>query len=181
MGGATASHLARRGHRVNLWGTELDREIISFLRKSRKHKTLGVTLPENVLFFQAQELEEALGNAEIVIVAVVGIGGPARAGEARMSTRKCLWILLTCLLLVLAVPSASRPADDLVSVIKKVKPAVVKVICKDFGSVGSGFIISPDGYAITCFHVVAKTKFESGKLRVEYAKHIEIRFYDGRT
>ena len=71
MGAATASHLARRGHQVSLWGTELDKEIISFLRESREHKTLGVTLPEGILFFQAQELEKALDNAEIVVIAVV--------------------------------------------------------------------------------------------------------------
>ena len=71
MGAATASHLARRGHQVNLWGTELDEKIISLLRESRKHKTLGVTLPESILFFQAQELEKALDNAEVVVIAVV--------------------------------------------------------------------------------------------------------------
>ena len=89
MGGATASHLARRGHRVNLWGTELDEEIISFLRKSRKHKTLGVSLPENVLLFQAQELEEPLDNAEIVIVAVVSHTVAKIVGRAARFLTEC--------------------------------------------------------------------------------------------
>jgi len=33
MGTATTAHLARRGHEVSLWGTELDKDIIDALRK----------------------------------------------------------------------------------------------------------------------------------------------------
>ena len=71
MGTATAAHLARRGHEVNLWGTELDKDIIDALRKGKEHPTLHSPVPDNIRLFQATELEEAMDKRNIVIIAVI--------------------------------------------------------------------------------------------------------------
>ncbi len=71
MGTACASHLARRGHEVNLWGTELDKEIIDILKQRGNHKTLYAPVPQNIKFFQVDQLEEAMDKREIVIIAII--------------------------------------------------------------------------------------------------------------
>jgi len=71
MGTACASHLVRRGHEVNLWGTELDEEIIDVLKQKNEHKTLHAPVPPGVKFFQADQLEEAMDKRGMVIIAIV--------------------------------------------------------------------------------------------------------------
>ncbi len=71
MGTATAAHLARRDHEVNLWGTELDKDIIDALRKGKEHPTLHSPVPGNIRFLHASELEEAMDKRNTVIIAVV--------------------------------------------------------------------------------------------------------------
>ncbi|MFQ5835832.1 MAG: NAD(P)H-dependent glycerol-3-phosphate dehydrogenase [bacterium] len=71
MGTATAAHLARKDHEVNLWGTELDKDIIDALRKGKEHLTLHFPVPRNIRFFQATELAEAMEKRNTVIVAVI--------------------------------------------------------------------------------------------------------------
>lgn len=44
MGTAVAFHLSNTGHQVNLWGTELDEQII----KTRKQEKLGINIPESI-------------------------------------------------------------------------------------------------------------------------------------
>jgi len=70
MGTACASHLMRRGHRVNLWGTELDEEIIYLLKRKNEHKTLHVSVPPGIKFFRADQLEQAMNKGEIIIIAI---------------------------------------------------------------------------------------------------------------
>ena len=71
MGTATAAHLARRGHEVNLWGTELDKDIVDALRKGKEHPTLHSPIPRNIKLFQATELEKAMEKRNTVIIAVI--------------------------------------------------------------------------------------------------------------
>ena len=53
--------------------------------------------------------------------------------------------------------SVKAAEADRVAVINKVKPAVVAVYARGGGGGGSGVVISPEGYALTNFHVVAPT------------------------
>ncbi len=54
--------------------------------------------------------------------------------------------------------SAVKAAEaDRIKVINKVKPAVVAVYARGGGGGGSGVVISPEGYALTNFHVVQPT------------------------
>ncbi len=71
MGTATAAHLARRGHEVNLWGTKLDKNIIDALKNHKEHPTLHSPVPGNIRFFQATELEESLDKRNTVIIAII--------------------------------------------------------------------------------------------------------------
>jgi S1-C subfamily serine protease len=52
-------------------------------------------------------------------------------------------------------PAVAKAEADRVAVIEKIKPAVVAVFAAGGKGGGSGVLISPDGYALTNFHVVA--------------------------
>jgi S1-C subfamily serine protease len=75
---------------------------------------------------------------------------------------------LAALALVLELPAASAAPLDIdkvvtdaqserIAAIKKVHPAVVAVCMRGGQGVGSGVLISPEGYALTNFHVVQPT------------------------
>lgn len=67
---------------------------------------------------------------------------------------------------------AQRPPDSIAGVVKKVLPSVVTIRARSggSGSLGSGFIISPDGYVLTNDHVAGAA---GSTLTVSYS--------DGRT
>lgn len=73
--------------------------------------------------------------------------------------------------------------NDLKEIIKGIKPSVVKVICKDLNLVGSGFLISSNGYIVTSHHIVSKINFnkKNNSISIDYSKEIIIKFYDGST
>ena len=62
------------GHEVRLVGTPLDREVIDELRKSNFHINLKRTLPDTVKYYQAEEVEEALKGADVVLCGVSSFG-----------------------------------------------------------------------------------------------------------
>jgi glycerol-3-phosphate dehydrogenase (NAD(P)+) len=74
MGSAMAFPLADRGHELRLVGTELDREIIAGLERDGVHAKLGDRLPENLRFFQLENLAEALAGADGVVLGVSSAG-----------------------------------------------------------------------------------------------------------
>ncbi len=57
--------------------------------------------------------------------------------------------------------------------INEVKMAVVKIVCSDINHCGSGFIVSKEGYIITCHHIVFDAK------KQKYSENINIIFSDG--
>jgi putative serine protease PepD len=67
---------------------------------------------------------------------------------------------------------AKRPPNSLADVVKRVLPSVVtiRVRLSGGGSLGSGFIVSPDGYVLTNDHVIAGN-----------SSQITVTFADGNT
>ena len=66
------------------------------------------------------------------------------------------------LTLAMLIPSSVEPSDavlaaqqDRVALIESFSPSVVCIFGRDAGGGGTGVLISPDGYALTNFHVVA--------------------------
>lgn len=74
MGSALTFPAVENGHEVRLVGTHLDREIIDGLRKNDYHKTLKTTLYEKVIYYQLEELDQALKGTDVVIGGVSSFG-----------------------------------------------------------------------------------------------------------
>lgn len=70
-------------------------------------------------------------------------------------------LLLTLPLLAVLVPATARAVDPQVldaearriAVVEKIRPSVLAIFSPDGGGGGSGVVISPDGYALSNFHV----------------------------
>jgi len=71
--------------------------------------------------------------------------------------------------------------EQMIEKIKNVKSCVVKIICSDISSLGSGFVITKDGYIITSFHVVGAINVDKqlNKISPRYSNDIQIRFNNG--
>ena len=74
MGSAMSFPARDNGHEVRLVGTPLDRGIIDRLRTDRYHPNMKRTLPDGVRFYQIEEMEEALTDAELLIGGVSSFG-----------------------------------------------------------------------------------------------------------
>ena len=74
MGSAMSYPATDNGHSVRLVGTPLDREIIDHAKATGEHKTLKRRLPEGIAYYQIEDLEEALRDADLVIGGVSSFG-----------------------------------------------------------------------------------------------------------
>ena len=74
MGSAMSIPASDNGHTVRIVGTHLDRDIITHARKHHEHPAMKRPLPENVQYFQIEELEQALDSADLVIGGVSSFG-----------------------------------------------------------------------------------------------------------
>ncbi|MEZ4866378.1 MAG: glycerol-3-phosphate dehydrogenase [Caldilineaceae bacterium] len=74
MGSAFSTPLADNGHSVHLVGTFLDGDIIEEVQESRRHPRLGVTLPATVIPYTYDRLDEALVDADLVVLGVSSLG-----------------------------------------------------------------------------------------------------------
>lgn len=74
MGTAVAFHLSNIGHQANLWGTELDEQVIEILLKTRKQEELGINIPEGINVFRFHEIKEVLKGRKVVIFCVKAEG-----------------------------------------------------------------------------------------------------------
>ncbi len=74
MGSALTFPAADNGHRVRLWGTWLDNELIQAVQEGKEHPRLQTHLPQGVETFYANGLAEALKDADLVINAVTSEG-----------------------------------------------------------------------------------------------------------
>ena len=74
MGSALAFPARENGHEVRLVGTHLDREIIDACRETDRHPKFVKDFPAGVKYYQIEELEQALENADLVIGGVSSFG-----------------------------------------------------------------------------------------------------------
>jgi glycerol-3-phosphate dehydrogenase (NAD(P)+) len=74
MGSALTIPLSDQGHTVRLVGTHLDGDIIEEIDESRMHPRLRVAIPESVLATPIGNLEEALQQADLIILGVSSPG-----------------------------------------------------------------------------------------------------------
>ena len=74
MGSALAFPARENGHEVRLVGTHLDREIIDTCLKANRHPKFERDFPTGVCFYQIEQLEDALKNADLVIGGVSSFG-----------------------------------------------------------------------------------------------------------
>ncbi len=74
MGSALAFPARENGSEVRLVGTHLDRAIIEEARKTGRHPKFNKEFPAGVRYYQIEELEEALSDADLVIGGVSSFG-----------------------------------------------------------------------------------------------------------
>ncbi|MBQ6647022.1 MAG: glycerol-3-phosphate dehydrogenase, partial [Clostridia bacterium] len=74
MGSALAFPARENGHEVRLLGTPLDREIIDACLAANRHPKFEKDFPTGVCFYQIEQLEEALKDADLVIGGVSSFG-----------------------------------------------------------------------------------------------------------
>ena len=74
MGSALAFPARENGHEVRLVGTHLDREIIEACKKTNRHPKFTKDFPEGLKFYQIEELEAAVDEADLIIGGVSSFG-----------------------------------------------------------------------------------------------------------
>ena len=74
MGSALAFPARENGNEVRLVGTPLDREIIEACLKENRHPKFEKDFPAGIQYYQIEDLEQALENAELVIGGVSSFG-----------------------------------------------------------------------------------------------------------
>ncbi len=74
MGTSIGFPARENGHEVRLVGTPLDREIIDHARQTGFHKTLKRQIPEGYLYYQMEQMDEALLGADVVVGGVSSFG-----------------------------------------------------------------------------------------------------------
>lgn len=74
MGSALAFPARENGHTVRLVGTPLDREIIEACQKTNRHPKLEKDFPAGVEYYQIEEMENAMENADLIIGGVSSFG-----------------------------------------------------------------------------------------------------------
>ena len=74
MGSALAFPARENGNEVRLVGTHLDREIIDVCTKTNQHPKFEKPFPDEIQFFQIEEMENAIADCDMVIGGVSSFG-----------------------------------------------------------------------------------------------------------
>lgn len=74
MGTALAIHMAKNNYEINLWGTRFDTKTIDEYKKNKKCINLDTTIPDNVSFYFENELESAVKETNLIVLAVTSDG-----------------------------------------------------------------------------------------------------------
>jgi glycerol-3-phosphate dehydrogenase (NAD(P)+) len=74
MGSAMSFPARANGHEVRLVGTHLDRAIIEQAARTGEHLTLKRKLPDGIIYYQIENVKEALQGADAVVCGVSSFG-----------------------------------------------------------------------------------------------------------
>lgn len=74
MGSALAFPARENGNEVRVVGTHLDREIIDNCQKSNRHTKFTKDFPEGISFYQIEDLQTAIKDADFIICGVSSFG-----------------------------------------------------------------------------------------------------------
>ncbi len=74
MGAALTVPAAENGHNVGLWFTEYDMGIYEAVSRGEPHPRIKVRLPDSVRLYRPEEFDEAVGSADLLILAVSSQG-----------------------------------------------------------------------------------------------------------
>ncbi|MEA5003613.1 MAG: glycerol-3-phosphate dehydrogenase [Christensenella sp.] len=74
MGTAISFPASDNGNEIRLVGTPLDRHIIEHARKTDEHLTLKRKIPDGFSYFQIEQLDEALKDADLLVSGVSSFG-----------------------------------------------------------------------------------------------------------
>lgn len=94
MGSAMVFPASDNGHEVRLVGTPLDRSHIEAVRDGKAHPTLKRKLPDPVKLYQAEEMDEALKDADLLIGGVSSFGVDWFGTEVIPKVREGLPVLM---------------------------------------------------------------------------------------
>lgn len=70
MGSALTAPLMRNGHRVHLWGTDLDGGLIAAMRAVRPHPRINCVIDARVHLFESEDLAAALDGVTLIVLAI---------------------------------------------------------------------------------------------------------------
>lgn len=176
MGSAVAVYLGGNGIQVNLWGTKWDAENLKSMEDTRRHKVLDVDLPDNISLYYEDQLEEAVKNTKLVIIAVLSSGMETTAKKIATYLNKEHYILSVTkgideekLYTMSKVIEEALPVElkNEVSIIKLGGPILARELAQ--GGYVEGIIASKNLMAAE----YAKTLFESPKFKVSVSQDIE--------
>jgi len=74
MGSAFTTPLTQNGHRVRLWGTWLDDDLLAEIAAGRSHPRTGAAVDARVELFPSATLATALDGADLVVLAITSTG-----------------------------------------------------------------------------------------------------------
>lgn len=76
MGAAQCRPLVDAGWDVRLWGSRFDEELLDLLETGAAHPRTGVPLPSGVRTYRSGELDEALDETQVVVMAILSADVP---------------------------------------------------------------------------------------------------------
>ena len=74
MGSALSVPASDKGNTVKIVGTPLDRDIIEYATKNHEHPTMKRKLPDEIRYFQIEDIKQALEGTDFVICGVSSFG-----------------------------------------------------------------------------------------------------------
>lgn len=74
MGSAMAFPARENNNKINIVGTPLDRKIIDHAKQTGEHLTLKRKMPEGIIYYQIEDIDKAIKEADLLICGVSSFG-----------------------------------------------------------------------------------------------------------